>query len=327
MPPLSRPLLVFFVSALAGCASPESPSPSPAAARKPAAPAKSAPSANTETLRGYWALYKKDDPQWPEARAEWLAMGEGDAWILVENLLAEIVRASDQGDARALSRARSEMAAVSGPAVPFLVEALEHGDNVTRRHCSDALVAIGPKSVPALLSRLPSYGAAAKRAAAAVLGSIGDPSSVPGLAALARDDADWAVRAESVAALGAFFPATDAEAAIARTLESDPDAFVRRRAAETSARGASRAGADALAGALADADASVRASAASALAARRDPAAVEPLIAALEREAAPARGDASARRAIHGALRELTGADCGFDAAAWRRAAAKTKRE
>jgi HEAT repeat protein len=320
---LKASLLVAIAGAsvlLATCAASKS-SGSASSATNRAAPQRSAPSANSETLRGYWALYKKDDPSWPAARDAWIALGEGDAWILVENLLSEIVRASDQGDARALSRARREMAEIPGAAVSFLVEALEHGDNVTRRHCGDALVAIGGEAVPALVGRLPVYDAPAKRTAADALARIGDARAIPALASLAREDADWAVRAAAVAGLALFLPSGEAEAAIARPLSSDPDSFIRRRAAESLANGHETVGGTALVLALEDGVPDVRAAAAGSLGVRGEAASsVAPLIDALERESERERGDASVRRAIQGALRELTGADGGTDAASWRRA-------
>jgi HEAT repeat protein len=315
---LAGSLFLLLLLAAASCASPES-EPAPAARAETAA-APSAPSPHSETLRGYWRLYKTDDAGWPAAREAWLALGQGDSWILVENLVAEIVRSSDAGDARALSRARREIASIPGPAVPFLVEALEHGDNVTRRHCADALVAIGAPAVPAITGRLSSYGPPARRSAVALLGEIGDPGAVPALARVAAADAEWTVRAEAVGALARFLPATEAaERAIAEPLPGDADPFVRRKAAEALAAGTAPEGAAALRRALDDAVGDVREAAARSLARRRDASAVEPLVAALERESEAPRGDAEARRAIHDALRALTGFDCGTDAASWRR--------
>src|SRR5262249_29410998 len=109
-----------------------------------------APSENAERLKSYWRSYLAQDPSWPDARAAWLALGEGDAWILVENLLRELVFATDRGDVARAGRARRELTEISSASIPYLVEALSRGDNVVRRQCMDVLVAMGPRSVPTL---------------------------------------------------------------------------------------------------------------------------------------------------------------------------------
>ncbi len=256
--------LVLF-ALLAACASADR----PGGGNAPAAGPRPAPSERSETLRGFWVLYLSDDPAWPAAKGQWLAMGRGEAWILVENLLASIVRSSDRGDARSLARARSELASMPDVSVPYLVEALDRGDNVTRRHVADVLVAMGQASSAALVERLGSYGLEARVAALSALGSIGDPTSVPALFAAATGDAEWSARAEAAEALAAFLPSPEAERALARVLGRDADAFVRRKAAEGLARGSSDESAAALKTALDDADAAVRARASDSLASRR----------------------------------------------------------
>jgi HEAT repeat protein len=319
---------VFLVLA-SSCAGPQgsSDAASPRRAEAKTRPP-SAPSQNAEHLRGYWVLYQKDDPGWPEAKRLWLTLGQPDSWLLVENLLREMIISADHGDAARSARARTELGKIADVSVPYLVEALNQGDNVTKRHCADVLVSIGKPAAAPLAAGLSGLEPEGRREAAAALGRIGDPAAIPALVEVSRGDPEWKVRAAASESLGVFASsAPAAEESLARSVSSDPDPFVRRKAAEALARGSGRAGAEALAAALRDGEGAVRAAAATSLGERRDPSSVSPLVAALEKELASDEGDGAARKALTSALRATTGVDYGFDVARWKRYEAERPRE
>ena len=102
---------------LAACGSPATQPASPADASKSSASSdgssaeKPKPSANSETLRGYWTLYKKSDPSWPDARERWSEIEAELKRLGVERPIA-ISAATQENVSRLVGRMFSEMDAL-----------------------------------------------------------------------------------------------------------------------------------------------------------------------------------------------------------------------
>jgi hypothetical protein len=182
-----------------------------------------------EDLRESWRLYVDRDPAWPRAKHEWLARGDGACSLLVENLMAEIVRASDRNDPERTERAAKELGEIGVRALPHLAQAVRIGDDVVAKRFAAVVARIGPPAVPPLIDLLPREAARTRIRWIDVLGDIGDPRAAPALARECRSHEDWRVRASAAAALGRTGGSGALEALLGASRDSDP--FVRARAA------------------------------------------------------------------------------------------------
>lgn len=113
------------------------------------------PPENQERIRSYWTLYLKSDPGWPEARNEWLSMGEDEAQGLVNLLVQEVQRNAIKTVYRpsglpepAWKKPVEELITIGNRSVPSLLEALRIlKDETTVYPCQFALKEIADLSV------------------------------------------------------------------------------------------------------------------------------------------------------------------------------------
>ena len=166
-------------------------------------------------------------------------------------------------------------------AVPELVGALRDPDFKVQAAAIDALCDVGDATtVPKLLVVLTDPSDNARRAAVEVLNVVATPEAITDLVR-ALGDEDWWVRVRAADALGALGGEKVVQAVIG--LMDSSDEFLRRQAVEILNAVPTQAAAQALIRALGDEDWWVRERAIDALGKTRDPRAVEPLLALLER--------------------------------------------
>ncbi len=243
-----------------------------------------------------WALFRAQDPAWPEACEAWRGLGPEATAVLAENLYRAMVAARARSAPHLVSAARKELALLGEPAVPILTAGLAtravrtpEGDELRMgmevlHDAAEALSVIGAPAVPGLMDIARSGVKVLVREAVWALGNVADPRSEDLLVVLAGDG-DWDVRGAAVQALRGYPSARAGETLLARM--EDTEGLVVRRSAEALAARGSR---DVLPG----------------------------LVGVLER--ASTGGRVLQANAAAWTLGRLTGENHGLDAAAWRAA-------
>ena len=189
-------------------------------------------------------------------------------------------------------RAIGEILTMGDPAVEIVVEdLLKDRQEFLRTIAVEVLAAFGDRAVPRVLRLADSGGAREKASAARALGAIG--ARGPALEALRglASSPEWRVRSEAARAMATG--GADARDLLIGML-ADPDAFVRRKAAE-------------------------------ALGSFKDPDAVDALVAFLE--VSKARNEWSGELAAQNALQQIAGSSGPRTAERWRRFAAELRQE
>lgn len=132
-------------------------------------------------------------------------------------------------------RAIAEIEALGAKAVPTIVaDLLQHSQPQPRELGIELIARIGPTAVPGLLPLVRSGLARERRVAARALGAIGDDEVVHTEVVRLAQDADFTVRADAMRGLASG--GERAAEALRAALVADPDAFVRRVAAQSLAR-------------------------------------------------------------------------------------------
>jgi len=184
-------------------------------------------------LDTWWVHYLADDPQWPAARAEWLALDDEAATnVLIESLIREMIRGTNEARIGVSHRAMDELAAVGPAAVPHLIVAVEAGDDILREQAQQVLERIGPPAAQAVLASLDRAptGAPYRRELVEALGAVGGSRARERLIDLLSTDGDWRIRASAALALGRLGGSAAQEALLA-ALRREEDPFVRERVA------------------------------------------------------------------------------------------------
>jgi HEAT repeat protein len=193
------------------------------------AAAKALPQGWKEKIDAWWRLYRTNDPGWPDARAQWLALPDPAPASLVENLLHAYVLAWDAGQRSEFERAKDELLAIPEQTVPLLVIGLASGsgDTVVRNVSTDLLAAAGDRAVPAIEKAWPGATPKGRWELARALRKMKLPSAVPMLAriAKARNEA-FEPRIEALQGLGELHDPRGWDAVVAGV--SDPDRSVRK---------------------------------------------------------------------------------------------------
>jgi hypothetical protein len=194
--------------------------------------AKALPEGWKQKIDGWWSLYEKNDPGWPEARARWLELSDPAPTILVENLLRAYVAGWEAGQRTEFDRAKQELLMIPQHSVPILAIGLSRasGDTVVRNLSTDLLAAAGDSAVPAIENAWQGATPKGKWELTRALRKIGLPSAVPLLARIATSREAFEPRIEALQGLGELKHPGGYAAAV--TCLSDPDRSVRKFAAQ-----------------------------------------------------------------------------------------------
>jgi HEAT repeat protein len=198
----------------------------------------------------------RSSPKWSERTYAAEVLGLAAVPTAIPALVASLGDRDE--DASVKAAAAAALAKLREPsAIPLLVKELACKDERSSRDVAEALVAFGPRAVPALVELLadPAYEAA-RIWAARILGRIGDPSAVDELVAR-LNDRDDRLRVAATEALG-IIGDPRALHAIVRAILRDPAAQVRAQAAGAVARIQGERAVDVLVAALADPDFATR---------------------------------------------------------------------
>jgi hypothetical protein len=171
----------------------------------PSAGAKELPPGWKAAIDAAWVKFLKDDPTWPQARADLIALGPPAPLILTENLFRAHVLAFDAEDRRLFMRTRLEILERRGDAVPFLVAGLASGggDTTVRNLSEDLLAAMGDAAAEACVAAWPTTAdERGRRSLARVMKKSKSRAAVERLVAIAGSDAPFATRLEAVEGLG-----------------------------------------------------------------------------------------------------------------------------
>lgn len=155
-------------------------------------------------IDGWWRLWVKNDDGWPDARRQWVQLGEGAENILVENLIRWYVFAFAANRGSEQQRARVEILNHKRAAAPYLVEGLRTraGDDVVRNLCSDLLADFGADMIPAVEDAYDDADWRGQWALLRVLKQMREPTSVPFLARVATGSGRFETRIEALEAMG-----------------------------------------------------------------------------------------------------------------------------
>jgi HEAT repeat protein len=193
------------------------------------AAARSLPEGWKEKIDAWWKLYATNDPGWPEARAQWIALSDPAPASLVENLLRAYVVAWDSGQRSEFERAKSELLTIPQHSVPILVIGLASGsgDTVVRNVSTDLLAAAGEQAVPAIERAWAGAKPKGRWELARALRKMNSPAAVPMLARIAKSRSEaFEPRIEALQGLGEMRHPAGWEAVV--TGVSDPDRSVRK---------------------------------------------------------------------------------------------------
>ncbi|MFO0985513.1 MAG: HEAT repeat domain-containing protein [Planctomycetota bacterium] len=196
-----------------------------------------------------WRLYRSGDQSWPEERDRWLAKRGESKDILIENLLADMLRTQsirDPSKPAPWVRPQQELAQLGDDVLAYALTtmSIRSTDEVALDRCVELLVLMkASKAVQQAYAtsvaasdvddaRPKNYRKALVRAAARIDRDEGQDVLV---AALKRDPS-WEVRAAAVGQAGAAgAPSARVQAAVVSAL-ADADWFVAAKAAEACAR-------------------------------------------------------------------------------------------
>jgi hypothetical protein len=216
-------------------------------------------------FRRAWKFFLDQDPRWPRARADVLAMGGAAPYMLAENLFRYFWSASTLLKKDEVMRVAREAGHVGEPAVGYFADLLlldrwplrepkttsvfdpETGkaktitvthleiDDVSRQNAAHVLAGIGAPAVPTLASApvLQSGPPSSRTYAAYALGTIGDDAAVDALGRMLRNAPDWKDRGAAAKALGFALPKNARARAPLEAALQDPDKFVRRKAQDS----------------------------------------------------------------------------------------------
>jgi HEAT repeat protein len=279
-----RPLALLLVLGLAACGSAPSKastgtSRGRAASPVPAGPRPSAADVadtrpvdvsklSREDLRefqGAWRLFVTHDPSWEDARERWLERGGAAPFLLSENLFRYFWSASRYGKTDEVWRVGENARRVGEPAVAYFAKALVtdkwplkepvtievfNPDNIakpltktfthydmddqTRQDAARVLATIGESSVPLLTSATVRQSSlrSARVYGSYALGAIGSDAAIAALARTLDEEPEWQVRGAAAKALGfALSRNPKAKAPLEQALQ-DSDRFVREKAKE-----------------------------------------------------------------------------------------------
>jgi HEAT repeat protein len=197
------------------------------------------------------------------------------------------------GDPELRTRAAQALGRIKDPlAVPILIEALKDDEAFVRVPASNALAGIGAPAVPALVGALRHKDDLVALSAGKILGRIKDPLSVPGLIESLLDSrAEWFLYRETVS----LALAEMREVALPALIEALKDRArpYRERIADALGNIDEREALIALIGVLGDEDPIIRERAAEALGRIGDAVALGALIVALDDESPPVRWQAA----------------------------------
>ena len=248
-----------------------------------------------ETIDHAWILWRENDPGWPGARDEVVALGPRAHQILVDNLLRWYVRAQDRTAYAEQERAREELMLHSRQTIPILVAGLagSHGDTVVRNLSADLLGAYRREAIGPIQEAWESAEPKGRRDLVRALRLTGIEESAPFLERIAGGSDTFEIRIEAIQGLG--------DLGLPRSLPvlaaalSDPDKSVRKFAAHyVSAPGLA------------------------------SPLVLQALVDCLQASAETAEFDTV--RACVNSLRRLTGKSLGADVEGWRAIVAEARR-
>lgn len=191
----------------------------------PAAGAKALPPGFKTTIDAAWTKFLKDDPEWPNARASWLALGPPGPLLLAENLLRAHVLAFDAEDRRLFVRSRVELVERRAEAIPLLVAGLASGsgDTTVRNLSEDLLALMGDAAATECVMTYPTVTTErGKRSLARALKKSRSKVGVDTLIAVARSSEPFATRIEAVEGLGEITDPRGYDTVLACTSDPDP---------------------------------------------------------------------------------------------------------
>lgn len=213
-----------------------------------------------------WKLFLEDRPTWPYYRDAWLNREGAAPYVLAENLYGYFFRAAMASNEREIDRVAENAAVVGEPAVAYFAKTLvldrwpldkpvtveipdpddldrrikrtfHHFvmDDMTRQFAARVLARIGTPSVATLSQDkiLRDARPTSRRYAAYALGRIGGEQAIGTLRQMAVKAPDWQDRSAAVLGMGeALERHPTLREDLNRILASDPDPFVRKKAAE-----------------------------------------------------------------------------------------------
>jgi len=157
-----------------------------------------------EIIDAGWISYRRNDPGWPQKRAEWVALGPEAEKILVENLIRYFVVAWDHGSEREVRRAEGQLLDFAPLASQYLTEAIAggYGDDVTRNIAGELLARMGAGAVPGIERAWAGAAPVGRRFLARSLKKMQVPQAIPLLVKVARGSEPWETRIEAIQGLG-----------------------------------------------------------------------------------------------------------------------------
>lgn len=194
-------------------------------------------------MRELWAIYMAREPTWPDAREEWIQMGEEARQVLLDNLFLELSRTTDtfeldQGQMPRWERARRELVYLRSDAIPFLIEALRFFADAERRDpvmLDRVTLALAGLDVYEEMVSLLEDDASSERLryySVQTLLKGADPRNPEMLARVARQDPDWQLRSLAIRGLAEQEELSGEALHALIQASSDEDRFVRSSAVQ-----------------------------------------------------------------------------------------------
>lgn len=191
-----------------------------------------------------WALYRQNDPEWPDAGAKWISMGRAERMILIELLFKEVVdvsskmRRTPSGDLESawLKPAR-EMVKMEEECAPYLIEALrllKLGNKGTVEACTSMLAEVADFTMLIEAIEEDRENPFFRARIVGVLARLDDRRVTPAIIDTLLGPCNWQARAKAAEVLRTCLR-SDRPAAI-EALEkavNDPDPTVARNARES----------------------------------------------------------------------------------------------
>jgi hypothetical protein len=195
---------------------------------------------NEKTIRSYWSLYLKDSPEWEDAKAKWLAMGEPEKKCLVNLLILDVFNMAVRPKPDAAgnpepgwTRSKNELISLGDLALEPLLDALNRlTDKTVALPYIEALAAIASVSeIEAAFDRSSLDRVSYHSRLVKVLIRLDDPRATKQILNVLKGSKDWQVRATAATVLIGYQGPQFSEVRSALELAlRDEDPFVAEKA-------------------------------------------------------------------------------------------------
>ncbi len=157
-----------------------------------------------EKIDRWWQYWRRDLPEWPAKREEWVSLGSQAEKILVENLIRYYVIAWDHGSESEVRRAEREIMGFRQLAPVYVIEALSQGfgDDVVRNIVGDLLARMNPEVVARIEEVFDDASLRGRRSLARSLKKMKTERAIPLLIRIAEGKDPWETRIEAIQGLG-----------------------------------------------------------------------------------------------------------------------------